>query len=461
MIPAVDAHADLMLRRVESCHGAACLTGQESPLGTPTNSQNSWLIRPPVCERISLNQKRNRGKTLPPSPWGDLAGSREGGPGLRKSAAAAVRRLRKWQPMPDGKIVLTSKMADNDTLKEIDEIIRRVGKARDCDIIAYFGDIDRAGANKVLKLVKARNCKKNVILMLATFGGDANGAYRIARAVQYKYKTAKRIKEKGDPRFSLFVPTYCKSAGTILALGADEIIMAPEAELGPIDVQMRKQDEIGESTSGLTPRQAIQNLRKQSEGLFQSFFRKLRFDSDLGFSTKMASEIASNLTIGLMNPIFGQIDPMRLAEVERMLEISVQYGRRLAVTNLRGEEALARLVDSYPSHGFVIDFEEAKEIFRTVVEPDKDLNRLGELFEMVYSRTLDRDEAFVYYIDPTPEPPPAEPINVPPPDGPEAGPNGQADGQGAAGARRGRRPGRAGPEPAAPPQAVPPDPEGA
>ena len=48
-----------------------------------------------------------------------------------------------------------------------------------------------------------------------------------------------------------YVDTVCKSAGTILALGADVIIMSQYAELGPIDVQLQKEDEVGESTSGL------------------------------------------------------------------------------------------------------------------------------------------------------------------------------------------------------------------
>jgi hypothetical protein len=288
-----------------------------------------------------------------------------------------------------------------DPLKEIDDLVEKIAVDRDCDVLAYFGDIDRAGADRVLKAMRRRSARKNVILMLATFGGDANAAYRIARAIQNKYSTArKQIKTKADPRFCVFVPTYCKSAGTILALGADEIIMSREAELGPIDVQLRKQDEIGELTSGLTPNQAMRSLTAHSQALFKAVFSTLRFDSDLGFSTKMASEIAANLTAGLLNPVFAQLDPLRLAETERMLEISVQYGRRLALSNLIDpEDSLAKLVNSYPSHAFVIDASEAKEIFKNVSEPDVDLVRLANLFEVIWSRSLSRDAAFVYYLN--------------------------------------------------------------
>lgn len=217
----------------------------------------------------------------------------------------------------------------DDPVKAISEVIVCVSEKRDCDGLAFFGDIDRKGADRVLSLIKKRKCKRNLVLMLATFGGDAHAAYKISRTLQNQYSSREQFREKTAPKFSVFVPTYCKSAGTILILGADEIIMAPEAELGPIDVQLRKQDEIGEMTSGLTPNQSIRSLTRHAEDLFKSIFRRLRFDNQLGFSTKMASDIAASLTANLLNPVFGQMDPLRMGETERMLEISVQYGKRI------------------------------------------------------------------------------------------------------------------------------------
>ena len=38
--------------------------------------------------------------------------------------------------------------------------------------------------------------------------------------------------------------THCKSAGTLLALGADEIIMSNLSELGPLDIQLPDRDYI-------------------------------------------------------------------------------------------------------------------------------------------------------------------------------------------------------------------------
>lgn len=42
-----------------------------------------------------------------------------------------------------------------------------------------------------------------------------------------------------------------------MCLGADKLIMSGNGELGPIDVQLFKQHEVGERESGLTPIQAM------------------------------------------------------------------------------------------------------------------------------------------------------------------------------------------------------------
>ena len=65
---------------------------------------------------------------------------------------------------------------------------------------------------------------------------------------------------------------YCKSAGTLLALGCHEVAMGLRGELGPLDVQVSEKDELARFGSGL------ENLKwsyfvGQSEG-------KAKVDSD-------------------------------------------------------------------------------------------------------------------------------------------------------------------------------------
>ena len=82
------------------------------------------------------------------------------------------------------------------------------------------------------------------------------------------------------------------------------------------------------------------------------------------------------MTIGLMGPIYSQIDPIRLGEIDRFTKVSIQYGAKLDNGNLK-EDAVERLVAGYPSHSFVIDRREAKELFNNVDEPDERFKALS------------------------------------------------------------------------------------
>lgn len=85
------------------------------------------------------------------------------------------------------------------------------------------------------------------------------------------------------------------------------------------------------------------------------------------------------MTIGLLTPLASQIDPIRLAEVERSLRIANKYGERLKTRNLR-EGALEELIVAYPSHGFVIDRDEARQIFKRVGLPCQELREIGKYY---------------------------------------------------------------------------------
>lgn len=239
------------------------------------------------------------------------------------------------------------------------QAISGVSAENDADVIAFSGPIDSPADEELIGQIEQFRSKPNIFLLLTTNGGSADAAYRIARCLQHGYRNGKVI---------LFVDTYCKSAGTLIALGADEIVMSDLAELGPLDVQMSKSDELAEMTSGLTPVQALNVLRDQTFETFEDHFLKLRFRSGLQITTKTALDIAARLTIGLFEKVYEQLDPMRLGEYQRAMLIAHEYGTRIAQDNLK-DDALNRLIASYPSHAFIIDREEASTLFCHVREP--------------------------------------------------------------------------------------------
>jgi hypothetical protein len=234
--------------------------------------------------------------------------------------------------------------------------------------------------------------KAEHFLLLTTNGGSADSAYRITRCLQHSYRNGKVI---------LFVDTYCKSAGTLIALGADEIVMSDLAELGPLDVQLSKSDELAEMTSGLTPVQALGVLREETFATFEEHFLKLRFRSGLQITTKTALDISARLTIGLFDKVYEQLDPMRLGEYQRAMLIAHAYGTRIATDNLK-DEALSRLIADYPSHGFIIDREEAGDLFVCVREPSSaEATLAGFLQPIAHTMLRTQDRAQIEFLSHT------------------------------------------------------------
>lgn len=227
------------------------------------------------------------------------------------------------------------------------------------DLYLFVGEITKASAAEFTSVVCARTTRRPMAtLFLTSNGGDPHAAYRMAKALRRAYTTVR-----------LLVAGPCKSAGTLIALGANEIAFANGGELGPLDVQLTKPDEIFVLGSGLDVLQALKMITDSAFESFEQFMVNLGARSGGAISTKMAADVAGGLATKLFEPISAQIDPMRLGEVQRAIRIARAYGERLSVShqNLKAG-ALDSLIDGYPSHGFVIDMEEAKKLFVSVTE---------------------------------------------------------------------------------------------
>lgn len=244
------------------------------------------------------------------------------------------------------------------------------------DFIVYSGPINMAGYQAVCDALQTRK-GDHAMLVLGTPGGDPHAGFRIARALQHAYES-----------FDALVPRYCKSAGTLILIGASKLYLDDMSELGPLDIQVKKGDELIGRNSGLDIFQAVNYLQNQSMFAFRTYL--LELTRDAGLSTRIASEIASGLTSGLFQPIAAQIDPIKLAEMQRATEIAFEYGNRLNEKsgNLRSI-GLQKLVTGYPSHSFVIDRKEARVIFTKVLQPTAALAEVSKALRAQMEQNID------------------------------------------------------------------------
>lgn len=82
-------------------------------------------------------------------------------------------------------------------------------------------------SEEVLRAIKLTDPAIPIDLIIHTPGGLALAAKQIAMALK-----------KHPAKVTVFVPHYAMSGGTLIALAADEIVMDPNAVLGPVDPQL-------------------------------------------------------------------------------------------------------------------------------------------------------------------------------------------------------------------------------
>ena len=98
-----------------------------------------------------------------------------------------------------------------------------VADAFDARVFIYSGVIDEKGFGRLFQCMQPSDRqphRPNTVLFLTTRGGNANAAYQIARLIQ-----------NTSEKFVVCIPSFCRSAGTLIALGANEILMMPVSEL--------------------------------------------------------------------------------------------------------------------------------------------------------------------------------------------------------------------------------------
>ncbi|MGK2287310.1 hypothetical protein [Pedomonas sp. V897] len=247
-----------------------------------------------------------------------------------------------------------TKRHDNPLLRLADTVAEQLQS----DIILINSPMEPGLDDRLRKqLPKERPAYPNVIVILVTSGGIADCAYSSARILQDYYD-----------QFTVCISGWCKSAGTLFAIGAHKLIFGEEGQLGPLDVQVVEKDEIGNRNSGLVAEAAFESLQRTSFEMFEKFMMQIKARSGGSVTFKTAADLASKMTIGLMAPIFEQIDPIRLGEDARSQKIGESYAIRLDLKarNLKGQNQLDMLLNGYPSHSFLIDREEAGWLFNSV-----------------------------------------------------------------------------------------------
>lgn len=105
------------------------------------------------------------------------------------------------------------------------------------------------------------NCK-SIDIILETPGGFAEVVEDLIRNLRKKYTN-----------IGVIVPGYAKSAGTIFAMGADEILMGDTSALGPIDAQIINQN--GKNYSAGAFLEGLENIKRESKDKLEEIYKPI------------------------------------------------------------------------------------------------------------------------------------------------------------------------------------------
>ncbi len=218
----------------------------------------------------------------------------------------------------------------------IKDIEGKSGRKLICYTMGSAAAIDRddTGGFVVLLHNVPQGC--NLDLLLHTPGGDIDAAEKLISMV----RTA-----VGIGALRVIVPDFAKSAGTLIALGADTIVMSDSSELGPIDPQITLNDGHG-------------NFIPHSVQCYLD-----AYETHSATLRKSPDDVPARIMLGKLDPSTVKLFEAVRNRARTFAEDQLKHGMfRLSGGNFT--EIANKLIDTarWPSHGQMISWQEAVSI---------------------------------------------------------------------------------------------------
>ncbi len=276
------------------------------------------------------------------------------------------------------------------------DIIQKIEKIRGSKVITYLtGDRipfqSQIGEDVIpilLRHLELMGKQDNIDLFLYTKGGDMVVPIRIVKLIRAYCKK----------KFSVLVPYRCHSAGTLICLGAEEIVMTKIAELTPVDPTTAHHPYIPKML-GIPPMNPQADLAISVEDVrsYLMFAKEV-----LGAQDVQIVDLYSKMT-SHSYPSNLHLHPLVLGNVYRVQQMIKIISQRLLALHFQKspssedhkiDKIIKAITEDISVHNYPIYFDEAKELGLNVIESDAIQEKLiWELFEL-YSNEMKLDKQF-------------------------------------------------------------------
>ncbi|MCX7796891.1 MAG: hypothetical protein N2380_10320 [bacterium] len=225
------------------------------------------------------------------------------------------------------------------------------------ETMSFFGFpvsryIDIEDSEQVLRAIRMTPSDMPIDIILHTPGGLVLASEQIACALK---------RHKG--KVTVFIPHYAMSGGTLIALSADEIIMDPNAVLGPVDPQL------GSPQGGSYPAASILKALEEP-------------NPNRDDQTLILGDIARKAINQVYNTVYNLVKDKMSEEKARELAKTLSEGRW--------------------THDYPITYEEAKELGLPVTDQiPPEVYELMDLYPQTSQRRPSVEFIPVPYLPPT------------------------------------------------------------
>ena len=251
-------------------------------------------------------------------------------------------------------------------------VIDRLSAALGEPVFTYWhsakGSICQNDVAGLYALLRSTGKLNRLSLFIKSDGGSGQAALRMVNLLRRYVK-----------HLTVLAPLECQSAATMLALGADRILMGPLAHLSAVDTSL---------THDLSP------IDRDNDRVSVSNDELLRV-------IRLWTEQAKDSTANPYEALFPYVHPLVIGAVDRSSALSTRICEEILSYHMddteRAREISNILNSGYPSHNYPITLREAHRIGLNVAPMEECINgllfELNEIYsEMGQSASTDYDE---------------------------------------------------------------------
>jgi Serine dehydrogenase proteinase len=214
--------------------------------------------------------------------------------------------------------------------------------------------------------------KAGLDVLLHSPGGDLTACYAAARLLA-----------RSSDSWEALVPSLAASGATLICLGSCNVVMALNGRMSPLDPQViskrQKRFFHRERQSPLEAFEAVRYLRYYTVESLDAVMHFLL--QHQGVEPHLALETARKISASLVSPILGRVEPFDLGTFRLDSRMAIEYCTRIVKPSDSAKKTQRQvdpraLVEEYPAHEFLVDFEEAKALGFAIEEPTNAIDRL-------------------------------------------------------------------------------------